>query len=158
MSDGGASATDEGSLPPDAVDQIRASNDAWHRRDLEAVLAPYADEIEWDLTEAYPDGPVYRGRPAFRAYFEEVLERWGQEEHRLEIEEILQVEDSSTVVVHYSMLGRSRSGIPIDARWVHVFEFREGQIVRARNFTSLETAVESLGTPRLSRLWNPASG
>lgn len=158
MNEGGASSIGEGGLPPDAVDQIRASNDAWHRRDLEATLAPYADEIEWDMSQAYLDGNVYRGMLAFRAFCEESLERWGPDEHRLEIEEILEVEGSSTVVVHYRMSGRSQSGVPVDARWVHVFEFREGQIVRARNFTSLGAATEALGAARLSRLWEPNAG
>ena len=75
--------------PPNVVDQIRSSNDAWHRRDLEASLAPYTEDIEWDTTEAFPDGRVYSGMPAFRAYAEEVLERW--EDHRMEIQEILVV-------------------------------------------------------------------
>ena len=97
-----------GSLPPDAVNQIRSSNDAWHLRDLEAVLAPCAEEIEWDTTDAWPGGRVYRGLPAFRAYCEEVIERWGRDDDRLEIEEIPQVEASPSVVVHFRMTGRSR--------------------------------------------------
>jgi ketosteroid isomerase-like protein len=155
MNERAASSPGTGILPPDVVDQIRSTNDAWHRRDLEATLAPYADEIEWDTTEAYLDGQVYRGMPAFRAYLEEVLERWGEEEHRLEIQEILVVDDTSVVVVHYRMLGRSQSGVPIDARWVHVFEFRDGKISRAQNFTSLDAAVESLGVAGLTRIWKP---
>ena len=158
MSERGPSPTGEGGPARNAVDQIRASNDAWHRRDLEATLAPYADEIEWDTTEAFLDGHVYRGMAAFRAYVKEVLDRWGQAEHRLEIEEILEVEGSSTVVVHYRMLGRSQSGVPVDARWVHVFEFRRGQIIRARNFSSLDSAVQALGAARLCRIWTPPPG
>jgi len=148
----GANPASEGDLPPDAVDQIRASNDAWHRRDIEATLAPYADDIEWDTTEAFPDGRVYRGLVAFRGYGGEVLERCGEDDHRLEIEEILEVEGSPSVVVHFRMVGLSQSGIPIDGRWVHVLEFRAGQIVRGRNFTSLDAAVKSLGGAQLSAL------
>jgi len=117
-------------------------------------LGPYAEDIEWDTTEAFPDGRVYSGMPAFRAYAEEVLERWGEGEHRLEIQEILVVNGNSIAVVNYWMLGRSQSGVPIDARWVHVSEFREGKISRVRNFTSLEAAVESLGDPSLTRIWS----
>jgi ketosteroid isomerase-like protein len=95
---------------------------------------------------------VYRGLAAFRHYCGEVLERWGEDEHRLEIEEILEVEGTPSVVVHYRMVGRSQSGIPLKGRWVHVFEFREGQIVRGRNFTSLDAAVKSLGGAQLSTL------
>jgi ketosteroid isomerase-like protein len=152
MSVRGANPMGERDLPPNAVAQIRASNDAWHRRDIEAALAPYADDIEWDTTEAWPDGRVYRGLAAFRGYCGEVLERWGEHEHRLEIEEILEVEGSPSVVVHYRMVGLSQSGIPLEGRWVHVFEFREGQIVRGRNFTSLDAAVKSLGGAQLSPL------
>jgi ketosteroid isomerase-like protein len=154
VSENGADLMGGDDLPPDAVEQIRASNDAWHRRDIGATLAPYADEIEWDTTAAFPDGHVYRGMPAFRAYADEVLERWGRAEHRLEIDEIFEAVGRPTVVVHYRMLGRSQSGVPVDARWVHVFDFRAGKIVRARNFTSLDVAVESLGATRLARIWN----
>jgi ketosteroid isomerase-like protein len=117
-------------------------------------LAPYGDEIEWDTTEAFLDGHAYRGMPAFRAYCEEVLKRWGQEAHRLEIEEVFEPVGRPTVFVHYRMLGRSQSGVPVDARWVHVFDFRAGKIVRARNFASLDAAVESLGATRLARIWS----
>ena len=137
----------------DAVEQILASNEAWHRRDLDGALAPYSEEIEWDTSEAWPDGRVYRGLPAFRGYCQEVLERWGEDEQRLEIEEILGVEGAPSVVVHYRMLGRSHSGVPVEGPWVHVFDFAAGRIVRARNFTSLDAAVESLGGPALTVLW-----
>jgi succinyl-diaminopimelate desuccinylase len=146
-------------LPPDAVGRILESNAAWHRRDLNALLASYADEIVWDTTDAWPDGRVYRGLPAFRAYCQEVLERWGEDEHRLEIEEIFAIEETASVLIHYRMLGRSHAGIPLDVRWVHVLEFRDdGRVVAGRNFTSLDEAIESLGKPPLARLWESAAG
>ena len=145
-------------LPPDAVDRILETNAAWHRRDLNAVLAAYADEIVWDTTDAWPDGRVYRGLPAFRAYCQEVLERWGEDEHRLEIEEIFAIEETASVLIHYRMLGRSHAGIPLDVRWVHVLEFRDGRVVAGRNFTSLDEATQSLGKPPLARLWESAAG
>lgn len=141
-------------LPPDVVEQIRASNNAWHRRDLEAVFAPYSDEIEWDTRDAFPDGRLYRGADAFRANAEGVLDRWA--EHRLEIEEILGVEGTATVIVRYRMTGRSRSGVPIHAPWVHVFDFDDGEIVRARNFGSFDAAVEAVGPAKLLPLWECA--
>ena len=140
-------------VPPDVVERIRASNDAWHRRDVEAAVAPYADDVEWDTTDAYPDGRVLRGTPAVRAEFEEVLARWGRDAHRLDIEEMLAVEGSATVLVSYRMRGRSPSGVPVDAHWAHAFEFRDGQIARARNFTSLDDAVQAVGAP-LSVIWH----
>jgi hypothetical protein len=57
MSQPGASSTGETGSPRNAV-ALRASNDAWHRRDHDAALAPYADEIKFDTTQAYPDGHV----------------------------------------------------------------------------------------------------
>jgi hypothetical protein len=57
--------------------------------------------------------------------------------------------------VHYLMLGRSQSGVPITARWVHVFDFRDGRIFRTRNFNSLDAAVKAIGDLRLIRVWSP---
>jgi ketosteroid isomerase-like protein len=137
----------------EVVARIRDSNDAWHRRDLDGVLAAYADDVVWDTRDAFPDGREYRGKPAFRAYCEEVLERWSRDEHRLEIKEIFAVEGASRFLVDYRMLGRSRAGLPVDAPWVHVFDFRAGLIVRGRNFTALDSALEALGSPQLGRIW-----
>jgi hypothetical protein len=97
---------------------------------------------------------LYRGVDAFRTNAEGVLDRWA--EHRLEIEEILGVESTATVIVRYRMTGRSHSGVPIDAPWIHVFDFDRGEIVRARNFGSFDTAIESVGPAKLSRLWERA--
>jgi ketosteroid isomerase-like protein len=142
-------------LPPDVVERIRASNRAWHRRDIDGAVAPYSEEIEWDTRDAFLDGRVYRGGDAFRAYCEEVLDRWG-DEHRLEIEEILGVEDTATVVVRFQMTGRSQSGVPIDTPWAHVLDFDRGEIVRARNFGSFDAALEHVGPAKLSPLWERA--
>jgi ketosteroid isomerase-like protein len=143
-------------IPADAVERIQASNRAWHRRDIDGAVAPYSDEIEWDTRAAFPDGRLYKGADAFRAYCEEVLDRWSNE-HRLEIEEILGVEGTATVVVRFRMTGRSQSGVPIDTPWVHVLDFDRGEIVRARNFGSFDAAMECLGPAKLTPLWQGAS-
>ena len=142
-------------IPEDAVERLQASNRAWHRGDIDGAIAAYSDEIEWDTRDAFPDGRVYRGRDAFRAYGEEVLDRWS-DEHRLEIEQILGVEGTATVVVRFRMTGRSQSGVPIDTPWVHVLDFDRGEIVRARNFGSFDAAMEYVGRAKLSPLWERA--
>ena len=133
------------------MERILASNRGWHRRDIDAVIAAYSSDIEWDTRDAWPDGRLYSGRAAFRVYCDEVLDRWAQ--HRLEIDEIFQVEGTSTVVVRYRMTGRSRSGVPIDGPWVHVFDFQDGEIVRGRNFRSLEAVTQALGGGQLLPIW-----
>ena len=85
-----------------------------------------------------------------------MLERWGRDEQRLDIEEILEIEGSASVVVRYRMKGRSHAGVPLDHEWVHVFEFRDERIARGRNFTSMDAAAYSLGEVSLSRLWSSA--
>jgi hypothetical protein len=93
-------------------------------------------------------------QPARKVRWWARLDRWA--EHRLEIEEILGVEGTATVIVRYRMTGRSHSGVPIDAPWIPVFDFDRGEIVRARNFGSFDTAIESVGPTKLSRLWERA--
>ena len=144
-----------GKIPADAVERIQASNRAWHRRDIDGAVAPYSEEIEWDTRDAFPDGRVYRGREAFRAYCEEVWNRWG-DKHRLELEEILGVEGTATVIVRFRMKGRSRSGVPIETPWVHVLDFDRGEIARSRNFGSFDAAMEQVGPAKLSPLWKRA--
>jgi ketosteroid isomerase-like protein len=139
-------------LPHDAVESILKSNDAWHRRDLDGVVAPYSADFEWDTTGAWPDGRVYRGLDHFRAYCQEVLDRWGPDDMRLDIQEMLAVEGTTSVVVRYRMTGRSAAGVPVVGEWVHVFDFEDGLIVRGRNFRALHAALEALGGPA-SRVW-----
>jgi hypothetical protein len=135
----------DGIPPPNEVDQIRSSGDAWHRRDLEATLAPYAEDIEWETTEAFPNGRLYSGMPAFRPYVEEVLERWGGRASTGD-PEILVVNGTSIAVVRYRMLGRSHSGV---RSMLSGFTCSSSETERSRavrHFTSLESAVVSLGT------------
>jgi ketosteroid isomerase-like protein len=154
MSNPTASSAGQEGVPPDAVEKIRGANAAWHRRDLDAGLEPFAEDLEWDTTNIWTDGRVYRGMGECRAYFAELLARWDEQE--MHLEEIHAVDGHPSVVVLYQMGGRSQSGIPIGAEWVHIFDFRDGEVARGRNFASFEAALKSLGDVRLSCLWSRA--
>jgi ketosteroid isomerase-like protein len=44
------------------VEIVRASWDAWHRGDMQALFDFYDPEVEWDMTHAYVPGMgVYHG-------------------------------------------------------------------------------------------------
>lgn len=61
------------------ADFARRYYDAWNKRDLEAILALYAEEIEFSspyiAALGFSADGVIHGKPVLRAYFEKALER-----------------------------------------------------------------------------------
>lgn len=41
----------------------------------------------------------------------------------------------------------ARSGVPIDSSWVHLWSYRNGLVIRCRNFRTKEQALEALSLP-----------
>ena len=60
------------------VENVRRGWDARSRGDLDAVLAFFDPEIEWDTTnyEGWPEDGVYRGHHGVRKFLEDWLGSW----------------------------------------------------------------------------------
>lgn len=117
----------------EAADIIAAHYAAAERGDLEGMLVPFADAIEWTEMAGFPYAGTYVGPDAVRR---EVLERLGREwkGFRAEVERIIDGSDGTVVAVGgYSGTYRA-TGRSMTARFVHLWQVRDGAIIRFEQF------------------------
>jgi ketosteroid isomerase-like protein len=116
----------------DAVDVVRGLYEANARGDAEAFMAGLADEIEWHEAEGMPYGGVHRGREAIG---QNVLGPLLTDipDFALAAEEFIASGDTVAVVVRYTGTGKE-TGKELDLRVVHVWDVRDGQAIRFRQF------------------------
>ncbi len=83
-----------------------------------------------------------RGHEALIEWTERWLEAWSS--YNDQVEEI--IDGGEIVVAAVSISGRGRtSGVEIRQRFFHVFEMREGRILRLREYLDRDSALEAAG-------------
>jgi uncharacterized protein len=83
-----------------------------------------------------------RGHEALIEYFKRGSDAWSS--FRGEVEEI--IDGGEIVVAAFSISGRGRtSGVEIRQRFFHVFEMREGRIIRLSEYLDQDSAFEAAG-------------
>ena len=124
------------------VEIVRRGIDAWNRRDLQTLMAPYRSdaEVDWSRSEG-PFKGVYRGHDGIQTFWDLLWSMF--EEGHLETHDFRQVR--SDVVVPNTAHFRGREGIEVSARTVLVFTLERGQITRLRLFPDLNEALEAAG-------------
>jgi uncharacterized protein len=111
------------------VDTVKRSNAALNRGDYDGAVDAYHPDVDFRDFMHAPDVPEYvRGVSAVRA----LLMRWltAFDEFTMEIEEYIDAGDSVVCVTHSHAMGKA-SGLEIDMHAAEVYEFDDGQIVRA---------------------------
>ena len=97
-------------------------------------------DVEWSAPE---DGTTYRGREGVRQRLEEWLESF--DEYRYELQRIIDC-GGEEVLVEATEVGRgAKSGAEIDSTNYELLTFRDGLIVRIREFYDEATALEAAG-------------
>jgi ketosteroid isomerase-like protein len=124
------------------VNMVLAMYSAFNRGDMDRFFAFFDPEIEFHDTAGFPGPGVHRGQDAFRRHIEEWREAWVGP--RAEVEEIRSVEDRVVVRITYTGVGKS-SGATTTTPVSGVFEFREGRILRMRQFVGHADALEAAG-------------
>src|SRR5439155_21472406 len=69
------------------IDLIRATYDAFGRGDIPAVMANFADDIEWNVPDVLPHGMRVRGHDGVGRFFAGLADLWS--DFGLEIGEIV---------------------------------------------------------------------
>jgi ketosteroid isomerase-like protein len=114
------------------------------RGDLEYVLAAFYDpDVEWHGTVGGLDeGHTFRGYQEVMRGFDDYFAVW--ERIDLRPEEIIDTGDELIVFVHEVARGRE-SGVVVETDTATISTFREGLIVRVRNFMDRSQALEAAG-------------
>ncbi|MGH2975128.1 MAG: nuclear transport factor 2 family protein [Solirubrobacterales bacterium] len=123
------------------VEIVRGIWEADRRRDVAAVLAAYAPDVEWeDNTGLWGDWGTARGPDGIQAAWR----RWHEafEEVQFEWDEV--VDGGDDVVVTYRTHGRGRgSGVVVDQAITLLWTLRAGKVVHVRAYPDRADALEA---------------
>jgi ketosteroid isomerase-like protein len=129
------------------VEIVRRVYEAAGRRDTEAVLRLYDENVEWDFSHhAYAGvlgSPVYRGHDGLRRYWRDWHEAW--ESYESELGELVDAGDHvvSLTIEH----GRGRkSGVEVERQQsAGVWTVENGRVVRVVWFPTRADALKAAG-------------
>jgi ketosteroid isomerase-like protein len=117
-------------------------NDAWNRRDVDAVVALWDPEGVWyPALEGVTEGRTYRGHAGIRQYFEDLAEFSGQSDA-----EFPEVHDLGDQVLGLgSAWFRFASGVELDQEVAFLHTWRNGKCIEARTWLSHAEALQAAG-------------
>jgi ketosteroid isomerase-like protein len=108
----------------------------------EALVAILDPAVEWDSTQRLPDGKVVRGIEAATRSARSWLGAF--EDYSREVEELIDAGDNVVSVVRVWGKGKG-SGAPVEGRIAQVWTFRDGKVVRYREFPDRAQALKAAG-------------
>ncbi|HEV3438848.1 MAG TPA: nuclear transport factor 2 family protein [Gemmata sp.] len=115
------------------LELARKLYDSFEKDDIPGVLSCLADDIVWELNgpTSIPYFGTFRGKEAVQKFFAKVA----AEEEILQFgaEQFIDGGDSVAVVGREHCRARA-TGKEFKVRWTHVFDCRDGKIVRWREF------------------------
>jgi uncharacterized protein len=116
---------------------VRQAYAALGRGDVESFLEVVDPEAVWYWPRGMADAAVYRGKDEMRRGLETWTEPWT--DFRLGPAEVLERGEEVLVIARYTGRGRV-SGVELDERVAHLWEFRDGLAVQVRMFGDKEKA------------------
>jgi ketosteroid isomerase-like protein len=123
------------------VELVRRMWEAFLENDLQAALAAYDPDVEWDGTNL-PDGQVGRGVDAIMDHITRWSAMW--ESWNVEVEQVIDA-GNEQVVVLIRETGRSTNGLDMDERHAELYRMRGGRIVRREGFSDPNAALKAVG-------------
>jgi uncharacterized protein len=133
-------------MAPGNADLIRPIYEEWGRGNWRPRFEVYHPNLEWGWSDDFPGlAGVYEDHrdpnPRLRTWLSE-WEIW-----RVEADEYLELGDHVVVLASYHGRGKG-SGVEIEQKGAHVFELRDGKVVRLEIFANREKAIESVRSAR----------
>jgi uncharacterized protein len=123
------------------IEALRAGYEAFNRGDTGAWLDGFDPDAELRELPNLP-GTVHRGHDGLREWAESLKETW--EEYRFEPEEF--TDAGEFVLVSVRARGRGLgSGAPAEMQVFHVFELRDGKVLRVGGYIDRAEALEAVG-------------
>lgn len=124
-----------------SIDIVRRAYEAFRDGDAEALIAVADPEIEFGTSAAAPGG-TYRGHPGVRRYMKEVEGAFG-DRWEAQIERVAEAGEDRVVLVA-RVFGEGRAGEPLELHVAHVWELREGKLLRGTVYTNPEDAIDAV--------------
>lgn len=114
-------ATDAQSIA--TLQAVQQFNDAFIRRDVDAIMAAMTDDCVFENTNPAPDGKRYQGQTEVRAFWERLFVN--SPDAVFEAEEMFAAGDRCVVRWNYKKI---KDGQPWHLRGVDVFKVRNGKV------------------------------
>ncbi|MDQ6800059.1 MAG: nuclear transport factor 2 family protein [Acidobacteriota bacterium] len=125
--------------------QIRSLYDAFGRGDIPTVLGALDPNVEWIEPEntIFGDRNTFRGPKAVaEGVFMRIPQDWNN--FRLTIDRLIDGGDTVAVQGRYNATSKS-TGLPLNAQYVHVWDIRDGKIVRLQVYTDTAQFIRVSG-------------
>jgi uncharacterized protein len=121
---------------------VRDAFAAFDRGDLETWIGDWAEDIDYRAMEGAPDdhGPIH-GRTELRAYVQDWLDMF--DNFKSEPVELLEVGEDKVVAVHRVSGTAKQSGIESEMTYAAVYTFRDGKVIRGREYETRDQALEA---------------
>ena len=126
------------------VNSVRDAAEAFNRGDLDTWVEYWADDIDYRAIEGAPDdqGPVH-GKDALRAYAQDWQDTF--DDFTSEPVELMEAGEDNVIAIT-RISGRAKlSGVETDLTYAALYTFRDGKIVRGREYWTREEALEAAG-------------
>ena len=124
-------------------DIVKALYDAFGKGDVPAVLGAFDPQIQWREAEnfLYADGNPYAGP---QAVAEGVFQRIVSDVENFAVLPERFVEGGDTVVAEGRYRGTMKTtGTPVDAQFAHIWQLRDGKVVRFQQYTDTKQWSEA---------------
>jgi ketosteroid isomerase-like protein len=136
-------------VSPGNAELLAPIYEEWGRGNWRPRFELYHPDMEWGWSDEFPGlAGVYQDprdpNPRLRAWLSE-WEHW-----RAEAEDYLEFGDHVVVLASYYGQGKG-SGVEIHQDGAHVFELRDGKVVRLEIFANREKAIDSVRQVRSAR-------
>jgi ketosteroid isomerase-like protein len=130
--------------------RMQRGMEAMSRKDVAAVMQPWADDSVLEFMGHTPISGRYEGKPAIEGFFRSVFE--GVESIRLSVRHVafanpIGLNYNNTIYVESGVDVTSHDGVTIHDERIAVFEYRHGKVVSMREWAFDPTIVESLWSP-----------
>jgi ketosteroid isomerase-like protein len=113
----------------DALDVVTRFGDALNAKDIDAVMALMTDDCLFENTSPFPDGEVFRGQEAVRAFWTELAQTRGM---HFATEEAVVAGDRVTTRWRYSWT--NSDGTEGHVRGIDLFKIRDGNVAEKLSY------------------------
>lgn len=130
---------------PSNTERVQAMYAAFGRGDIASILSALAPDVTWTVQgpAALPFYGTRRGRDQVAQFFQAVATKLGIEEF---VPRDFIAQGERVVVIGYERGKAVPTGRPYDGEWVHIFTFRNGQVVDFREYGNTAAIAEAFQT------------
>jgi ketosteroid isomerase-like protein len=130
----------------DNVEAVLHAYEAMSRGDIDAAVAGFDPDIEWQVPPFLTEGTVHRGVAAVRRLWETWTDSFERVEWR--VEEVIDAGDEDVMVMAaLHATGRGSGAEVVSPTFAQIWTVRDGRAVRVEMLPNRRTALERLGLP-----------